>query len=117
MQAHRHQHRHSVITSASAAEVALAQAVRTNFEGIGWAERDVTELLKGASGIVDLYRLVAAERQLPVSVMQVRDQLAAPRNRGAHGGESPTGGVVRSAIRTARELLSVSPLPVPESFL
>jgi hypothetical protein len=116
VQAHRRQHRHSVISAVSATEVAFARSAREQLIRIGWAARDVADLLKGTNGVVDLYRLIAAHRQLPVSIRQVRDQLAEPRNLAVHGGESPNRETVKKAIHTARALLSVSPLPTPESF-
>jgi hypothetical protein len=116
VQAHRRQHRHSVISAASATEVALARSAKAQLARLGWPEQDIEELLKGTNGILDLYRLLAARRHLPVSIRRVRDQLADPRNRAVHGGESPERQTVERAIRTARELLSASPLPTPESF-
>jgi len=70
------------------------------------------------SGIVELYRLNAGRKDgLAVSIGQVIDQLAGPRNRAAHEGEALDDDTARKAIRTARALLEVSPLRTPRSFL
>jgi hypothetical protein len=44
------------------------------------------------------------------------DKLATPRNLAAHEGESPDREVAADAIRTARDLVSISPLPSAESL-
>lgn len=118
MHGYRQQYRLSVVTAASAAEVGLAEAARARLISAHWPDEDVDDVLKVPGGLVELYRLNAMHRRLPVSIRQVRDQLADPRNRAAHGGESPDRTTVDRAIKTARGLLdAVSPLPPPESFL
>ncbi len=114
----RQHYRQAVISACGAVEVALSESARAELSHAGRSRREIDSVLRGVSGVVELYRLNAGrKRGLAVSIGQVIDQLAGPRNRAAHEGEALDVGTARKAIHTARALLDVSPLPTPRSFL
>jgi hypothetical protein len=114
----RQHYRQAVISACGAVEVALSESARTAFSRVGRSKKEIDSVLRGVSGVVELYRLNAGRKDgLAVSIAQVIDQLAGPRNRAAHEGEALDKDTGRKAIRTARALLEVSPLRTPRSFL
>lgn len=114
----RKHYRQAVISACGAAEVALSESARAQLSHAGRSKVEIDALLRGVSGVVELYRLNAARKPgLAVSIGRVIDQLAGPRNRAAHEGEALDNGTARKAIQTARALLEVSPLPTARSFL
>jgi len=115
--AYRNQNRHAVISACSAAEVALSEGARKTLVAAGRTPKEVKEVLKGITGVVELYRLNAFRRKgLGVSIGRVMTQLAQPRNAAVHAGGTLNADIARSAVQTARELLVVSPLPGPRSL-
>jgi hypothetical protein len=114
--AFRAESRHAVISACGAAEVALADAARGRLADAGHSDRQITEILKTVAGVVDLYRLNATQGTLKVSFGATLSQLAGPRNLAAHDGKTPDDRTVRRAIKTAKALLDVSPLPEPGEF-
>ncbi len=118
VQAHRRQYRQCVISACSAAEVALSAAAQDQLIAAGRPSGEVDKILRGVSGVVELYRLNAGRRDgLAVSIGQVKDQLANPRNAAAHAGHMPGEDVAAAAVRVARALLEVRPLPTPRSLV
>lgn len=108
--------REAVIAACSAAEVALSGEARRALLRTGTSEKDAKAILKGVSGVVELYRLNAARRGgLPVSIGNVIANLAGPRNDAAHAGEELDEDIARRALATARKLVSVSALPRPRA--
>lgn len=117
MHAARQHNRQAVISACTAAEVALAQAAEIALLSAGRPADDVADMLKRTSGLADLFRLNATENSLAdCSYGRALHQLAEPRNRATHGGETPNLETVQRAIRTAGLILAVSPLPRPASF-
>ena len=115
--AYRHQNRHAVISACSAAEVALSRGAERELLAAGRTPKQIEEILKGVTGVIERYRLNASCKEgLPVSIGRVKGQLAGPRNAAVHAGEAPDAETARNAVQTARELLVVSPLPEPRSF-
>ena len=113
----RGQYRHAVVSACSAAEVALSAEAARLLRGAGWTENDVQAILRRANGVTELYRLTAVRRHgLPVSIGQVMNQLAAPRNRAVHAGEELAQDAVLNAIGTSRALLTVTRLPGPRAL-
>jgi HEPN domain len=113
----RHQYRHAVINACSAAEVALSKAAAALLARAGRTRKERDDILEGASRLIELYRLNATgKRGLAVSIGRAMDQLARPRNRAVHEGKEPDEETATKAIRTARALLEVAPLPSPRSF-
>ena len=116
--AHRDQRRHAVITACSAAEVALSESADRLLAASGRSETERDEILRRISGLAELCRLNGARpKGLPVSLRRVMDQLARPRNEAAHKGREPSEDDTLNAVRAARALLAVSPLPSPKSVL
>ena len=116
--AHRNQRRHAVITACSAAEVALSESADRLLAASGRSEGERDEILGRVSGLAELCRLNGARpKGLPVSLKRVIDQLARPRNEAAHKGREPSEDDTLNAVRAARALLAVSPLPSPKSVL
>jgi hypothetical protein len=114
----RKHYRQAVISACGAVEVALSESARAELSHAGRSRKEIDAVLRGVSGVVELYRLNAGRRRgLAVSIGQVIDQLAGPRNRAAHECEALDDDTARKAIRTARALLEVSPLPTPMSLL
>jgi hypothetical protein len=111
------EHRHAVITATSAAEVALSEAATRGLEDAGRSAREAKIVLKGVNGLIDLYRLNSAfPAGLPVSLGQVMNKLATPRNEAAHAGATPTQEVVGEAIGTAKAMVMIAPVPSPDSI-
>ena len=78
------------------------------------SEKEVKEISKGVSGVVELYRLNGPRAKgPPVSIGQVIDQLATPRNLAVHAGEAMDHDTAEKAVRTAKALLEVTPLASP----
>jgi hypothetical protein len=118
VQAHRRQYRQAAISACSAAEVALSAAARAHLMAAGRTRDEVDKILSGVTGVVELYRLNAGRRRpLCVSIGKVRNELANPRNAAAHAGQTPDEDVAIAALRVARALLDVRPLPTPRSLL
>jgi hypothetical protein len=119
LDAARARYRHAVINACTAAEVALSESARASLSRAGRPPKEVDKILRGASGVVDLYRLNAHRAQgLGVSIGHVSDQLAGPRNAAAHAGESLDEDTTRKAVQTAQRLLNaVAPVPKPQSLL
>lgn len=112
------QYRHAVISACSAAELALAGSADARLAKAGRSEQEREEILARVSGLVELYRINAVSRRSPiVSIKQVMGELAGPRNRAVHAGEQPNETCAAHAIRTARALVAVRPLPRPLRFL
>ncbi|MDQ2743007.1 MAG: hypothetical protein M3Z66_12030 [Chloroflexota bacterium] len=108
--------REAVIAACSAAEVALSGAAMRALLRTGTSDRHAKSILKGVSGVVELYRLNAARRGgLPVSIGNVLANLAGPRNDAVHAGDELNADVARRALDTARKLVSVSALPPPRA--
>jgi hypothetical protein len=107
--------RNAVITANSAAEAALGEAARRGLKAAGWTASDAKEILKGANGIIDLYRVCSAlPDRPPVSIGQVKSKLAGPRNLAAHEGKDPAPEVVGAAIQTSVKIVTTARLPRPE---
>jgi hypothetical protein len=114
----RHEHRHAVISACSAAEVVLSESASGALAGAGRTDDEISDILAGVNGVVELYRLNASRPAgLGVSIRRVMDQLARPRNRAVHEGGEPDQETARRAIRTAVALLEISPFPSPQSLL
>ena len=103
--------RRAVIDAATAAEVALAHALRTR---LGEMPEDALEAtIRSVNGLVGLLTLVeqidgVAKPRWP----QVRDKIAKPRNSCVQRGIKPTREEVHRAIKEAQRLLETySPLP------
>ena len=111
-------YREAVISACGAVEVALAGCADALLAKAGRNEDERGELLDRVSGVVDLYRLSATTSEgLPVSLGQVKNRLAGPRNNAAHRGQAPSEETVRLAIETARKMLNISPLPSARSLI
>jgi len=116
--AHRTRYREAVITACSAAEVALSTSATVALSLAGRGEVETTEILAGVRGVVELYRLNASRREgVPISIGQVKHQLARPRNLAAHAGATLDKDTARDAIKTARALLELAPLPTPQALV
>jgi hypothetical protein len=109
--------RHAVISACTAAEVALSESLERFLERAGHPEKERDEIL-GRGAIVDLCRLhVTTGGALPASLKTVRTALASPRNRAAHKGNELDGETVTLALKTAKSVLTVSPLPTPRVII
>jgi hypothetical protein len=110
--------RQAIISSCSAAEVALDRESRRLLSRAGYSEEDRDAILRRTSGVMELYRIAATRRgRLPVSFRRVSDQLAKPRNDAVHAGQSADEATTRGAIETAKRLIDIAPLRTPESFI
>lgn len=107
-----------VIDACSAAEMALAASVRAVIGELAMDDKTREKILSSASGVVEVFRLFLVAHGSAVSMAQVVDQLAGPRNSAAHDGVQPTDQVATRALRTANLLLQeASPLPLPAEVL
>ena len=114
---YQHEYRHAVINSCSAAEVALSRTARVALGRAGRSPDEINAIMRGVTGVVELYRLNAGRRGgLPISIGQVMSQLAGPRNEAAHAGEPLDEERSRNAFKTASALLKIVPLPNPGSL-
>jgi glycerol dehydrogenase-like iron-containing ADH family enzyme len=103
--------RRAVIDAATAAEVALAHALRTR---LGEMPEDALEAtIRSVNGLVGLLKLVEQIDSTEKSRWKrVADRLANPRNSCVHRGIKLTREEVQSAIEEAHTLLETySPLP------
>jgi HEPN domain-containing protein len=115
---HREEYRLAVVTACAAVEVALTSMAREALRSSGRRTSDIDEIMRGVSGVVDLYRLNAGRLTgVGVSIGRVNGQLAGPRNKAAHAGEALDEDTAKKAIRTARELLTVTPIQTPRQVL
>lgn len=107
----RDDYRKAVIDATTAAEVALAQAIRTRLDRA--PDTDAVErVMRTASGSAGLYDLaVALGVEVGVRRGRLIDQLAAARNSAVHRGVEPTLSEMRNALTTASAIVStVSPI-------
>ena len=105
--------RRSVIDAGTAAEVALASAIRANLDGSVISPDFVDRVIVNSNGLVGLIDLASsAGIDCQVSKRRAADQLARVRNEAAHAGHVPTPAEARTACVIARELVqAVRPLP------
>lgn len=108
----RHDRRKAVIDAATAAEVALAEAIRGRLDPNA-GDTAVEQVLKNTSGVVELYDLaVGLGCSFPVSRGRVINELAGRRNLAVHARAVPDDDDLRSAHDVARALVdAVSVLP------
>lgn len=111
--------RRSVIDACAASESAIVDRLQTDLRSRGITEKTMRAIIGQANGVVDLARLAMVSGfDVPVSLGQIADQLAGPRNRAAHAGDRLDPDTARAALRTARALVGAfAPLPRPESIL
>lgn len=107
----RHDSRKAVIDAATAAEVALAAAIRRRLSAAP-DEQAIEQVLRNSSGLAELFDLaVALGSNGGVSGSQVRGQLAGRRNEAVHRGMEPTRAETTEALQTASAIVSaVNPL-------
>jgi hypothetical protein len=100
-------HRSSTIDACCAAEVALSAAVIETIKTERClSDNEAKKFVRGAHGVVDVFRLHLAARGSAVSEGQVKFELAGPRNKAAHDGEEPTRDVTVAALAVAKQLIS-----------
>lgn len=118
LQLHRGEHRLAVITACAAAEVVLTGIARDSLRSSGRPKGEIDEIMKGVLGVVELYRLNAAQLTgSGVSIGRVTAQLAGPRNRAAHAGEALDEDTATRAVRTTGDLFRVAPVATPAQVL
>jgi hypothetical protein len=99
--------RRAVIDAATAAEVALSRAVRTRLAVNSPSDDEVENVLRRASGAVELYDLLRVlGGAQAVSRGRLADRLAGKRNSAAHAGRPPTWDEAQSAVAVATELVN-----------
>jgi hypothetical protein len=105
--------RGAVIDAGNATEVALAQRIARTLTKQGLHESLVEPIVQQANGIAGLVRLDGAlGGLLPLKQSQIWDQLAGPRNRAAHAGDTASEGATLAAVRVARLVVEAAdPLP------
>lgn len=108
-----HDRRTAVINAASAAEVALSQAITDDLAAKGVAGDAAECIIKQANGIDGLFRLYRSlGRESRVSRGVLINQLAQVRNLAAHAGKVPSLEATAEAINISRRLIDdVRPLP------
>ncbi|MDQ3787608.1 MAG: hypothetical protein M3422_10240 [Actinomycetota bacterium] len=109
-------YRRAIIDAASAAEVALAQALTKLLTSKGVPSELCAITIKNANGIAELAKMYqsASGVDLPVSPSRIMNEVASIRNSAAHSGYIPTSEETSRAIGHARKLLAdLSPLPRP----
>ena len=103
----------AVIEAATAAEMAMAGAVKRYLPGV--PPEGITKIIRGANGSAGLVKLLdalAGRNPGETSRNRVNSQLAEPRNLAIHSGIEPTKERAQAAIATATDLLNeFSPLP------
>lgn len=104
--------RRAVIDAGTACEVALAGAIRARLSRAGSNDDAIAQLLKNASGVIELFDLlVALGTELSLSRGRVVDRLAGKRNEAVHGGVVPSREATAAGLRVAEEILGcVRPL-------
>lgn len=90
-------------------EIALGRFVRRSLvEKVGKRAR-VEDILKGASGLAEIFKYDLAISGSKISVGRLINELARPRNEAVHGGMTPDGDTTRKAIFLAVDLLAETP--------
>ena len=105
--------RSAVIDAANATEVALAQRIARTLTKQGLHASLVEPIVQQANGVAGLVRLDAAlGGSLPLKQSQIWGQLAGPRNRAAHAGETASVEATLAAVTVARLIVEAAdPLP------
>ncbi len=102
--------RRALIDAASAAEIALAGALRARLAGLPAGAQE--SIINSANGLVGLVKLL---EQIDGGTKQwkaVADRLGNPRNMCVHRGADPTEAALSTALETARSILEIyDPLP------
>ena len=101
----------AVIEAATAAEIAMSQAIESRLSRI--QPEAVSRIIMSANGAAGLVKLLdALDGRAGVSRNRVLSLLAEPRNHAVHKGANPSSDVVDKAIKTSFDLLQeFSPLP------
>jgi hypothetical protein len=105
--------RRAVIDAGTAAEVALASAIRANLDKSLISPGFIDRVIVNSNGLVGLIDLASSVGiSCHVSKRRAADQLARVRNEAAHAGYVPTPVEARTASAVAKELVqAVRPLP------
>lgn len=112
------QHRTTVIDLCCAAELALSSRVRLQLDESSTRTNSSKSILRGVTGIVELFRIYDGMFGSALSVDDVREKLAAVRNKAVHEGVEPSVAQLKLAMEVARRLVfEASPLESPVQFL
>ena len=103
---HTSQNRAAVMDACTSVEIALGRFVRYSLTEKGRKEKEVEEILRGASGVAEIFRYYLALSSSKISIGRMIDQLARPRNDAVHGGTRPDDNTTRKAISVAVDLLA-----------
>lgn len=110
-----HDYRLAAIDAGSAAEVALASAIRQKLMRHHVKRTYVEAAIEDANGVIGLYdQYVELIGALPVSKGAAMNKLALVRNSAAHAGKTPTETEARDSLNLSSALVnSADPLPAP----
>jgi serine/threonine protein kinase len=104
-------YRRAVIDAATATEVALRRAISDHLQQRGWRSRDIDQTIWDANGLDGLfarYSSLGPVRKLPVSLSDVRFDLAKVRNKATHEGQIPSAKKAIRAVEIAHALVNAA---------
>lgn len=104
-------YRRAVIDAATATEVALRRAISDHLQQRGWAARDISETMRDAKGLDELfarYTSLVSTRKIQMSSGDIRVHLAKVRNEAAHEGRIPAANKAIRAVEIAYKLVDAS---------
>lgn len=111
------QYRNAVIDACCAVELALSGRIRETMEAQSERVNSAKKSLSGVMGVVELFRIYDAMFQSDVKMVDVRDKIAAARNKAVHEGVIPSHGVTKLVLTVALRLVfESSPLPFPSGL-
>lgn len=102
-------YRRAAIDAGTASEVALASAISDELQEKGLNPEYIERTIQTANGLVGLYSLYSSlGRTLPVSLGNVRVNLAGVRNNAAHNGRIPSAEEATLAVEIAHAVVTAA---------
>ena len=102
-------YRRATIDAGTASEVALASAISGELQEMGLNPEYIEHTIHTANGLDGLYSLYSSlDHTLPVSLRNVRANLAGVRNNAAHNGRIPSAEEAARAVEIAHALVTTA---------
>jgi serine/threonine protein kinase len=102
-------HRRAVIDAATATEIALRLGISDYMRKRNWSYRDINRTIrdaKGLDGLFTRYYTFTPGHKLPLSLFNIRSDLASVRNEAAHTGRIPSPKKAIRAVEIAQAMVN-----------